>query len=50
MSLIYYFIISSIGFFRLGRFIDLFQQDLIIILLSLILIFEIKRWHRIRDK
>ncbi len=47
MSLIYYLFIDKIGYFKLGRFVDLLQQDLIIVLLLVIAIYTIKRWKQI---
>ena len=50
MSAVYFFLISQIGGkFYLGRLADLFQIDAIIALLVCILIFEIKRWRRLKD-
>jgi len=50
MSVIYYLFIDKVGYFKLGRFIDLLQQDLLIALLLTILIFEILRWNRIKNR
>ena len=47
MSLIYYFVISKIGYFKLGRFVDLFQQDLQIVLLVFILYYAVRKWNKI---
>ena len=49
MSIIYYLVIEKIGYFSLGRAIDLFQLDIIITLLTAILIYEVKRWYRLKD-
>jgi len=49
MSILYYIIIEKIGYFKIGRFVDLLQLDLIILLLAVILIYEIKRWQRLKD-
>ena len=49
MSIIYYLVIDKIGYFKLGRAIDLFQLDIIITLLTVILIYEVKRWYRLKD-
>jgi len=49
MSVIYYLIIEKIGYFKLGRAIDLLQLDIIILLLTAILIYEVKRWYRLKD-
>ena len=45
MSLVYYFVINAIGYFKLGRFVDLIQMDIVIILLLVIAVCEVK-WHR----
>ena len=50
MSVIYYLFIDKVGYFKLGRFVDLLQQDLLIGLLLTILIFEILRWNRIKNR
>ena len=49
MSVIYYLVVSKIGYFSIGRFVDLLQMDAVIGLLIAILIFEVKRWKRLRD-
>jgi len=48
ISLSYALFIKNIGFFHLGRFIDLLQFDIITILLAYILYYEIKRWKRLQ--
>lgn len=48
MSLFYYFFIREIGYFHLGRFVDLFQIDLIILFLILILIVKVKHYNWLR--
>ena len=50
MSILYYLFIDKIGYFRLGRFVDLLQRDLVIIVLLTILVFEILRWNRIKNR
>lgn len=51
MSVIYYVIFNSnyYGTFSLGRFVDLLQFDIITGLLIAILVFEVKRWKRLKD-
>ena len=51
MSVIYYLVFSNglYGYFTFGRFVDLFQMDSVVGLLIAILIFEVKRWKRLRD-
>ncbi len=48
MSVIYWLVIDKIGIFGLGRFVDLLQADITIMLLAAILVMEVKRWLRIR--
>lgn len=50
MSILYFLIIREVGYFRIGRFIDLVQSDCVVVLLALILVYEVKRWGRIKDK
>lgn len=51
MSLLYWIIFRVLdvtkGYYSPGRFIDLLQQDLIIVLLGIIAIYTIKRWNKI---
>lgn len=49
MSLIYYIVVSKVGYFGIGRFVDLLQMDMVIGLLIAVLVFEVKRWKRLRD-
>ena len=47
MSLLYFFYIQQVGYFNLGRMIDLFQMDLVIVFLAIIAFFELN-WWRVR--
>ncbi len=51
MSIIYFLIFKvffpTFGTFSIGRLVDLFQMDLVIILLVIIAIYTVKRWNKI---
>lgn len=50
MSILYRLFIESIGHFSIGRFADLLQQDLIVVLLSVLVIYKIKWWIKMKDR
>ena len=50
MSVLYYLFIDKIGYFHLGRFVDLFQRDLLILLLAVLVVLKIKWWIKMRGR